>query len=86
MWAPSPCTPTSLSEPKADSGLSAVLRGTNLAALDVLVSVARSGSLSATAREQGVSQPAVSARVRALEELLDLPLVERSREGTRHRD
>jgi len=83
MWVPSPCTPTSLSEPIADSGLSAVLRGTNLAALDVLVSVARSGSLSATAREQGVSQPAVSARVRALEELLDLPLVERSREGTR---
>ncbi|EFV13811.1 LysR family transcriptional regulator [Segniliparus rugosus] len=53
-----------------------------LAALDVVASVARRGSMGAAARELGLSQQAVSARVRAVERELGLRLFRRSPGGT----
>ena len=53
-----------------------------LAALDVVASVARRGSMGAAARELGLSQQAVSARVRAVERELGLRLFQRSPAGT----
>jgi len=54
-----------------------------LGALDVLLSVARLGSLGQAAREHGISQPAVSSRIRYMERLLGLALLERSAQGSR---
>lgn len=54
----------------------------DLGALDVLLSVARLGSLGLAAKEHGVSQPAVSSRIRYVEQLLGLALVERSSRGS----
>jgi molybdate transport repressor ModE-like protein len=54
-----------------------------LGALDLLLSVARLGSLGKAAREHGISQPAASSRVRYMERLLGLPLLERSCTGSR---
>lgn len=53
-----------------------------LGALDVLLSVARLGSLGAAAREHGISQPAASSRIRYMERLLGLALIERSAAGS----
>ncbi len=55
----------------------------NLAALDLLVSVGELGSISAAARAHGISQPAASMRLRDLESMLGLDLLERSPGGTR---
>lgn len=52
-----------------------------LAELELLDAVARSGSLSAAARELGVSQQAVSSRLRGMERRLGLPLMTRSPGG-----
>ena len=53
-----------------------------LTALEVLLAVARTGSLGAAAREVGTSQQAVSARISNLEALTGVPLVTRSRRGS----
>ncbi len=53
----------------------------DLAALDVLVSVARSGSMSAAGREHGLSQQAVSARVRAAERDIGVRVFDRGTSG-----
>lgn len=49
----------------------------------MLLSVARLGSLGAAARAHGLSQPAVSSRIRYMERLLGLALIERSAVGSR---
>lgn len=53
----------------------------DLAALDVMVSVARLGSMSAAGREHGLSQQAVSARIRAAERDIGLRVFDRTSSG-----
>ena len=55
----------------------------DIGALDLLLSVARLGSLGRAAQEQGISQPAAGSRIRNLEGLLGLSLIERSPQGSR---
>jgi molybdate transport repressor ModE-like protein len=55
----------------------------DLAALEVLLSVARTGSLGRAAQEAGVSQQAVSARIRAMEAQTGVTLVQRTARGSR---
>ncbi|MFI0896506.1 LysR family transcriptional regulator [Streptomyces sp. NPDC020983] len=55
----------------------------DLAAMELLVAVARLGSLGRAARELGISQPAASARMRALERQVGVGLVRRSAGGSR---
>jgi molybdate transport repressor ModE-like protein len=54
-----------------------------LTALDLLDSVAELGSLGQAAARHGMSQPAVSMRMRQLEKLLGLRLLQRTPAGTR---
>lgn len=54
----------------------------DLAGLELLVAVATTGSLGRAAVQRGVSQPAVSAHVRRLEQLVGLPLVRRAHRGS----
>ncbi len=56
---------------------------TDLALFDLLLSVAELGSIGRAARAHGVSQPAASARIRQLENLVGTPLLERSARGAR---
>lgn len=58
-------------------------RVADLAPYDLLLSVAALGSMGRAAEAHGVSQAAVSARVRSLEGTLGLTLLERSPRGTR---
>lgn len=53
----------------------------SLDALEVLVAVARNGTLSSVAREVGVSEQAISSRIASLEKQTGLPLVTRTRRG-----
>lgn len=53
-----------------------------LRALELLVVVARTGSLSAAAAELGITQQAASSRVRTMEALVGVPLLDRSRRGS----
>lgn len=53
----------------------------DLQSLDLLVSVGELGSISAAAVAHGVSQPAASTRLRALERLLQIQLLDRSTRG-----
>ncbi|WKX74142.1 LysR family transcriptional regulator [Streptomyces sp. XD-27] len=55
----------------------------DLGALELLLAVARLGSLGRAAREMGITQPAASSRIRAMERRLGLALVERSPRGSR---
>ncbi|OEV01243.1 LysR family transcriptional regulator [Streptomyces qinglanensis] len=55
----------------------------DLGALELLLAVARLGSVGRAARETGVSQPAASARLRAMERMLGVTLLERSPRGSR---
>lgn len=55
----------------------------DIGALDLLLSVARLGSLGRAAQEHGISQPAAGSRIRHLEGLLGLSLIERSALGSR---
>ncbi|NLU66242.1 LysR family transcriptional regulator [Streptomyces sp. HNM0574] len=55
----------------------------DLGALQLLLAVARLGSLGRAARETGVTQPAASSRIRAMERQLGLALLERSPRGSR---
>jgi DNA-binding transcriptional LysR family regulator len=54
----------------------------DLESLQLLVLVGQRGSLTAAAAETGVSQPAVSKRLSALERRLGLHLVDRTRQGS----
>jgi DNA-binding transcriptional LysR family regulator len=58
-------------------------RVTDLMPFDLLLSVARLGSLGLAAREHGISQPAASTRIRRLERRLGVALIERSPHGSR---
>lgn len=55
----------------------------DLPALDLLVSVGELGSISAAARAHGVTQPAASMRLRSLERVLQVQLLERTTTGSR---
>jgi DNA-binding transcriptional LysR family regulator len=55
----------------------------DLAALDLLVSVGKLGSISAAAEAHGITQPAASMRLSALERRLKIQLLERAATGTR---
>jgi DNA-binding transcriptional LysR family regulator len=55
----------------------------DLTALDLLVSVGKLGSISAAAEAHGITQPAASMRLSALERRLKIQLLERATSGTR---
>ncbi|GAA4689433.1 LysR family transcriptional regulator [Nocardioides nanhaiensis] len=55
----------------------------DLGAMEMLLSVARLGSLGRAAEEHGVTQPAVSSRISRMEHLLGLALIERGPQGSR---
>src|ERR1700683_4897219 len=57
-------------------------RVSDLVGFDLLLSVARLGSLGRAAAEHGISQPAASARVRLLEARVGLALIQRSPRGS----
>src|SRR6478735_633461 len=54
----------------------------DLDSLTLLIRVASAGSLGQAAVEHGISQPAVSARVKSMERLVGFPLVTRSSRGS----
>lgn len=54
----------------------------DLDSLELLIRVASTGSLGQAAIEHGISQPAVSARVKSMERLVGVPLVARSARGS----
>ncbi|WP_030770416.1 LysR family transcriptional regulator [Streptomyces sp. NRRL F-2664] len=54
----------------------------DLGALELLLTVARVGSLSGAARRLGITQPAASSRIRAMETRLGVALVDRSPRGS----
>ncbi|MEU6059518.1 LysR family transcriptional regulator [Streptomyces sp. NPDC047097] len=58
----------------------------DLGALELLLAVARHGSLGRAAREVGITQPAASSRIRSMERLLGVALVDRSPRGSRLTD
>ncbi|MGJ5750344.1 transcriptional regulator [Streptomyces puniciscabiei] len=58
----------------------------DLSALELLLAVARLGSLGAAAREVGITQPAASSRIRSMERQLGVALVDRSPRGSRLTD
>lgn len=58
-------------------------RVSDLMPFDLLLSVARLGSLGRAAEAHGISQPAASSRLRRLERQLGLVLIERSARGSR---
>ncbi|MEU4658672.1 LysR family transcriptional regulator [Streptomyces sp. NPDC023723] len=58
----------------------------DLGALELLLAVAKLGSLGGAARELGISQPAASSRVRSMERQLGVALVDRSPRGSRLTD
>lgn len=55
----------------------------DLAALDLLLSVVELGSLGRAAQAHGISQPSASSRIRYLEKLVGVPVLERSALGSR---
>ena len=55
----------------------------DIGSLELLVAVVRTGSISAAARETGVTQQSASARLRAVERRLGLSLFHRAPSGTR---
>lgn len=54
----------------------------DLASLDLLLTVARTGSLGAAGRELGLTQQAVSARIRTVERLVGVAMVRRGPRGS----
>ncbi|NUK55356.1 LysR family transcriptional regulator, partial [Streptomyces lunaelactis] len=58
----------------------------DLGALELLLAVARHGSLGRAARELGITQPAASSRIRSMERRLGVALVDRSPRGSRLTD
>ncbi|MER5600124.1 LysR family transcriptional regulator [Streptomyces sp. NPDC002265] len=69
-----------------EQGDSVAHRVPDLGALELLLAVARLGSLGAAARELGITQPAASSRIRSMERRLGLALVDRSPRGSRLTD
>ncbi|MFF1543201.1 LysR family transcriptional regulator [Streptomyces sp. NPDC058291] len=67
-------------------GGSVAHRVPDLGALELLLAVARLGSLGAAARELGITQPAASSRIRSMERQLGVALVDRSPRGSRLTD
>ncbi|MFK0254645.1 LysR family transcriptional regulator [Streptomyces sp. NPDC090445] len=59
-----------------------VHRVPDLGALELLLEVARVGSLSGAAKRMGITQPAASSRIRAMETRLGVALVDRSPRGS----
>ncbi|WP_351224013.1 LysR family transcriptional regulator [Streptomyces sp. NPDC002133] len=55
----------------------------DLGALELLLAVARHGSLGRAARETGITQPAASSRIRSMERQLGVALLDRSPRGSR---
>ncbi|MGW1883625.1 LysR family transcriptional regulator [Streptomyces sp. NPDC001970] len=55
----------------------------DLGALELLLAVARHGSLGRAARELGITQPAASSRIRSMERQLGVALLDRSPRGSR---
>lgn len=53
-----------------------------LRALELLIEVARSGSLSAAAEALGITQQAASSRIRTMESVIGVPLLLRTRRGS----
>ncbi|MFD4788950.1 LysR family transcriptional regulator [Streptomyces sp. NPDC058459] len=74
-----------MSEEQARGG-SLTHRVPDLGALELLLAVARLGSLGAAARELGITQPAASSRLRSMERQLGVALVDRSPRGSRLTD
>jgi molybdate transport repressor ModE-like protein len=70
----------------AAGGGSLAHRVPDLGALELLLAVARLGSLGAAAREVGITQPAASSRIRSMERQLGVALVDRSPRGSRLTD
>ncbi|MGW1725124.1 LysR family transcriptional regulator [Streptomyces sp. NPDC002306] len=70
----------------AETGGSIAHRVPDLGALELLIAVARLGSLGGAARELGITQPAASSRIRSMERRLGLALVDRSPRGSRLTD
>lgn len=68
------------------TGRSLTHRVPDLGALELLLAVARLGSLGAAARELEISQPAASSRIRSMERRLGVALVDRSPRGSRLTD
>ncbi|MCT9004473.1 LysR family transcriptional regulator [Streptomyces sp. NPDC054766] len=64
-------------------GVGIAHRVPDLGALELLLAVARLGSLGRAARELGITQPAASSRIRSMERLLGVALVDRSPRGSR---
>ncbi|WP_299537719.1 LysR family transcriptional regulator [uncultured Streptomyces sp.] len=58
----------------------------DLGSLELLLSVARHGSLGRAARDLGISQPAASGRIRSMERHLGVALLDRSPRGSRLTD
>jgi molybdate transport repressor ModE-like protein len=54
----------------------------DLSSLELLLAVARTGSLGAAGRELGLTQQAVSARIRTVERLVGVPVVSRGPRGS----
>lgn len=54
-----------------------------LGALDLLLAVARHGSVGRAAVELGISQPAASARIKGMEQQIGVALLDRSPRGSR---
>ncbi|MEU7379413.1 MULTISPECIES: LysR family transcriptional regulator [unclassified Streptomyces] len=67
-------------------GTSLAHRVPDLGALELLLAVARLGSLGGAARELGITQPAASSRIRSMERQLGVALVDRSPRGSRLTD
>ncbi|MFD6352231.1 LysR family transcriptional regulator [Nocardia tengchongensis] len=55
----------------------------DLSALDLLLSVIELGSLGRAAKAHGISQPSASSRIRYLEQLVGVPVLERTTLGSR---
>ncbi|MCQ9132917.1 MULTISPECIES: LysR family transcriptional regulator [Streptomyces] len=73
-------------EGRQEDGGSIAHRVPDLGALELLLAVARLGSLGAAARELGITQPAASSRIRSMERQLGVALVDRSPRGSRLTD
>jgi molybdate transport repressor ModE-like protein len=54
----------------------------DLRSLELLLAVARTGSLGAAGRELGLTQQAASARIRTVEQLVGVPIVDRGPQGS----
>ncbi|MEH0421969.1 LysR family transcriptional regulator [Streptomyces sp. B21-083] len=73
-------------EGRAAQSAGVARRVPDLGAMELLLAVARLGSLGRAAQELGVTQPAASSRIRSMERQLGVALVDRSPRGSRLTD